>query len=225
MDILIINPNSTTSMTQAIGEAARAVAGPNTTITAINPKNSPASIQGPEDGQAALPHLIELFEQEVINRDIYDALVIACFDDTGLFQLRAKSPIPVIGIGEAAFHAAMLLSDQFSVVTTMDVSIPIIIDNIEQYGFEERCIKVRASCIPVLALEAGSIDTTAILEAEIEKAFIDDECGTVILGCAGMADFAQSMTDKFSKPVIDGVAASIGLCEMLHRLPKPIKTT
>jgi allantoin racemase len=223
MEILIINPNSTASMTHAVGEAARAVAGPNTTITAINPKNSPASIQGPQDGQAALPHLIELFEHKILDQDKYDALVIACFDDTGLFQLRAKSPIPVIGIGEAAFHAAMLLSDQFSVVTTMDVSIPIIVDNIEQYGFEKRCTRVRASGIPVLALETGSTDTTAILEAEIAKAFTDDNCGTVVLGCAGMADFAQSMTDKFSKPVIDGVAASIGLCETLYRLPKALK--
>lgn len=223
MEILIINPNSTASMTHAVGEAARAVAGPNTTITAINPKNSPASIQGPQDGQAALPHLIELFERKILDQDKYDALVIACFDDTGLFQLRAKSPIPVIGIGEAAFHAAMLLSDQFSVVTTMDVSIPIIVDNIEQYGFEKRCTRVRASGIPVLALETGSTDTTAILEAEIAKAFTDDKCGTVVLGCAGMADFAQSMTDKFSKPVIDGVAASIGLCETLYRLPKALK--
>jgi allantoin racemase len=223
VEILIINPNSTASMTHAVGEAARAVAGPNTTITAINPKNSPASIQGPQDGQAALPHLIELFEHKILDQDKYDALVIACFDDTGLFQLRAKSPIPVIGIGEAAFHAAMLLSDQFSVVTTMDVSIPIIVDNIEQYGFEKRCTRVRASGIPVLALETGSTDTTAILEAEIAKAFTDDNCGTVVLGCAGMADFAQSMTDKFSKPVIDGVAASIGLCETLYRLPKALK--
>lgn len=207
-------------MTQAIAEAAHAVAGPSTQITAINPSDSPASIQGPEDGQAALPHLFELFKWNVINQKKYDALVIACFDDTGLYELRAASPIPVIGIGEAAFHAAMLLSDNFSVVTTMDVSVPIITDNIKQYGFEKRCTKVRASGIPVLALEDALSDTTSILEAEIAKAFSEDKCGTVVLGCAGMADFAQSMTEKFSKPVIDGVAASVGLCETLYRLPK-----
>lgn len=208
-------------MTLMIAEAANAIAGPNTHITAINPTDSPPSIQGPEDGHAALPHLFDLFERQILEQETYDAMVIACFDDTGLYQLRAASPIPVIGIGEAAFHAAMLLSDSFSVVTTTEVSVPVISENIERYGFKTRCKKVRASGIPVLSLEDKAQDTTSILEAEIAEAFSEDNCDSVVLGCAGMADFAQSMTQKFAKPVIDGVAASIGLCETLHRLPKP----
>lgn len=208
-------------MTKTVAEAAMQAAGPDTHITAINPSDSPPSIQGAEDGDRALPHLIKLFEKEVIQKRKYDAVVIACFDDTGLWQLRARSPVPVIGIGEAAFNAAMLLSERFSIVTTLNISIPVIENNLKQYGYNSRCSKVRASGIPVLALEGTADDVISQLEAGIANAFEEDQCGAVVLGCAGMADLAQRMTDKFSKPVIDGVVASVGLCETLHKLAKP----
>lgn len=37
MRLLVINPNSTVSMTEKIGAAARAAAGPGTEIVAVNP--------------------------------------------------------------------------------------------------------------------------------------------------------------------------------------------
>ena len=37
------------------------------------------------------------------------------------------------------------------------------------------------------------------------------------MGCAGMADLAQSLSDEHGLPVIDGVGAAVGLIEMLAR--------
>ena len=99
MRILVINPNTTASMTEKIGAAARQVAAAGTEIVARNPTTGPASIQGAEDGEAALPGLFE----ELDKADGFDAIVIACFDDTGLYAARKRTRIPVIGIGEAAF--------------------------------------------------------------------------------------------------------------------------
>ena len=46
MRLLIINPNTTTSMTTKIAAAAKRVALPDTQIIAVNPERGPASIQG-----------------------------------------------------------------------------------------------------------------------------------------------------------------------------------
>lgn len=211
MDILVINPNSTASMTQSIGLAAEEAASSNTKIVAVNPLSGPASIQGPEDGKAALPGLFDVFENQV---DDHDAVIIACFDDTGLMTLRARAKMPVIGIGEASFHIAMLLGSKFSVVTTLDVSVPVIEDNLENYGFANRCAKVRASGIPVLDLEADNDATKKILRDEIARAFEEDQIDCVVLGCAGMAKMAEELTEEFGKPVIDGVQAAVQLCEL-----------
>ncbi len=213
MRLLIINPNTTAEMTEAIAGAAQKCARYPDQIRALNPATGPASIQGPEDGERALPGLFQLFDQEVLENLTCDAVIVACFDDTGLWQLRKKSPVPVVGIGEAGYHLGMLMGQRFSVVTTLAVSVPVLEDNIRTYGFAGRCARVRASGVPVL--ETDSTETFARIEDEVGRAFSEDSVQSVVLGCAGMANLAGRLTAKFEKPVIDGVAAAVGLCETI----------
>ncbi|WP_319529877.1 aspartate/glutamate racemase family protein [uncultured Cohaesibacter sp.] len=218
MHILVINPNSTAAMTKSIGEAAQQTVREGTRITAVNPTDTPPAIQGPEDGAAALPGLFRLFDKLVLEEGGYDACVIACFDDTGLGELKARSQIPVIGVGEAGFHAAMLIGDRFSVVTTLSVSIPVIEGNIEAYGFSSRCHKVRASEVPVLDLETNPESACERIAAEIERAIADENPGAIVLGCAGMVDLSRSLTARFGRPVLDGVSSAVALCEALFSI-------
>ena len=198
-------------MTEIIGNAARACARAPEHIKAVNPDSGPASIQGAEDGELALPGLFRLFEKEVLEADRFDGVIIACFDDTGLWQLRQSSPVPVVGIGEAGYQVAMLLGQRFSVVTTLTVSTPVLENNIKMYGFSDRCARVRASGISVL--EADSDQSFQQIASEVGAAFEQDNIQSVVLGCAGMANLANQLTAIYGKPVIDGVAAAVGLCE------------
>lgn len=202
-------------MTEDIGEAAQSAALANTVIVARNPETGPASIQGPEDGEAALPGLMRVFDEAMAEITGFDAVVIACFDDTGLQELKLRSPVPVLGIGEAAFHAACLLGEKFSTVTTLPISVPIIESNITRYGFDARSCKVRASNVPVLSVGHKTAES---IKEEAKTALSEDGCNTIVLGCAGMADLASSMSAELGVPVIDGVAAAVGLCEAIHRL-------
>lgn len=215
MRILIINPNTTEAMTNDIAKAARLVSLPDTVIVARNPKTGPASIQGPEDGDAALPGLRHVFSDAMMEEIDFDAVIVACFDDTGVEELKLRSPIPVIGIGEAAFHVACLLGGTFSTVTTLPISVPIIEANIARYGFQARSSKVRASNVPVLSV---GTETAAAIAEEAKIALAEDGCSTIVLGCAGMADLAPTMSRELDVPVIDGVAAAVSLCETLARL-------
>jgi len=216
MRILIINPNTTSSMTTKIRDAARSVAAPDVEIVARNPSAGPASIQGPEDGCAALPGTLE---EVTKGRDEgFDAIILACFDDTGLAEARALSGVPTIGIGEAAFHAAMLLGAKFSVVTTLSVSVPVIKENLKNYGLDSMCLKVRASEVPVLDLEIPGSDAQGKISEEISLSLSCENPSAVVLGCAGMADLAAQFSKTHKIPVIDGVAAAVGLASGLVRL-------
>ncbi|WP_331461892.1 aspartate/glutamate racemase family protein [Roseibium limicola] len=213
--ILVVNPNSTASMTAKIGEAARAVADSRTRITAVNPTKSPAAIQGPEDGEAALPELYALIDETLAEDASVSAVIIACFDDTGLWHLRETLPVPVIGIGEAAYHMASLAATTFSVVTTLSVSVPVLEQNLKDVGLASRCARVRASEVPVLDLEDPLSNARAKVEAEIQRALAQDGSKAIALGCAGMADLAADLSSKFGVPVIDGVASAVKLAEAL----------
>ena len=214
MKILVVNPNSTESMTKKIGEAAKAVAQPDTQIIAVNPVDSPPSIEGYYDEALSLAGLLKTIEE---NKNC-DAVVLACFDDTGLDAARCVSEAPVVGIGEAAFHYASMLSNKFSVVTTLSRSIPAIEHNLVRYGLATRCARVRASEVPVLDLEKKDSDARQKISEEIKMAKNEDEAEAIVLGCAGMADLAQSLADEHGLPVLDGVACSIPLVEGMVRL-------
>jgi allantoin racemase len=218
MKIAVINPNTTASMTAKIGAAARAVAAPGTEVLALNPADGPVSIEGYYDEAFAVPGLLGEIARLQRAADAPQAYVIACFDDTGLDASRALAAAPVLGIGEAAFHVATLLSTRFAVVTTLSRSIAALEHNLLKYGLATRCAAVRAAEVPVLALEEPGSPARAQIAALIEHTLRDDGAEAIVLGCAGMTDLAAGLAREFGVPVIDGVAAAVKLAESLVAL-------
>jgi allantoin racemase len=215
MRIRVINPNTTAAMTETIAKAAREAAGAGSDIEAVTSATGPVSIEGYYDEALCLPGLLK--EIRRAEAEGVDAHVIACFDDTGLDAARQLAAAPVIGIGEAACHAATLIAHRFTVVTTLSRSIPALEHNLLKYGVDRRA-RVRAADVPVLALEDEASDARARIDAEIARALAEDRAEAIVLGCAGMAKLARDLSAKHSCPVIDGVGAAVKLAEMLVAL-------
>lgn len=223
MNIVVINPNTTTAMTARIAATAKAVAQPGTNVIAIQPSAGPVSIEGYADEAMAVPHMLEaLFAAQTSHAASSSGgvagYVIACFDDTGLDAARCILNAPVVGIGEAACHMASLLAARFSVVTTLSRSISPIEHNLARYGLASRCVRVRAAEVAVLDLEDAASDAYAHISNEIRLALQEDRAEAVVLGCAGMTDLAARLSKEHSVPVIDGVGAAVKLIESLAGL-------
>lgn len=216
MLICIINPNTTKKMTDNIELVAKKVASNETTIVSTNPKNGPESIEGYYDEVFCIPGLIE----EVLSNSEADAYIIACFDDTGLDAIRTITNKPVLGIGDSSFHIASCLAGTFSVITTLDLSVPILKNNLLKRGFDRICVNVSSVNVPVLDLENEESNALLAIENEIHRSITNDKAEAIVLGCAGMADFAEKLEKKFSIPVIEGVSSSIILAEGLVKMKK-----
>ena len=214
MRILVVNPNTTASMTEKIGAAARRVASSGTEIVAVNPVLGPASIEGFYDEAMSLAGMLSVIR----NTAQFDAVVIACFDDTGLDAVRCLTDKPVIGIGEAAYHMASMVSNKFSVVTTLARSVPALEHNLHRYGLMARCARVRSSEVAVLELEHPGSDACNRISAEIGRAIAEDRAEAIVLGCAGMADLAEALATEHGVPVLDGVTCAVGLAETMVKL-------
>jgi Asp/Glu/hydantoin racemase len=152
-------------------------------LDGITNHDAPPAIQGPHDGQLALPGLLQLIQDHY---DYYDGFLIACFDDIGLYEAQqwqqqqqqhdddGKKPKPIVAIGQAAYLEAfeevvqttqrmaapskstMILKRptfSFGVVTTVAAAIPVIQANVRQYQLDSYCSFVTAANIPVLDLE------------------------------------------------------------------------
>jgi len=213
MRIRIINPNTTESMTRTIAAAARAIAGKGTEIVAATSKSGPVSIEGHYDEALSVVGLVD--EIRAGEAEGTDAYVIACFGDPGLLAAREIARGPVLGIAEAAMHAATFVSTGFSVVTTLERTRIIAEHLVRNYGMEHHCRKVRAIDLPVLELENPKSNARALILVECQRAIEEDKSGAIVLGCAGMADLGRYLEDKLQVPVIDGVAAAVKFAEAL----------
>ena len=120
----------------------------------------------------------------------------------------------MLGICEAAMHVATMLGGRFSVVTTLARSVPALEGLARRYGVADRC-RVRASGVPVLALEDPGSGAVGKVEEEIARTMHEDGAECIVLGCAGMADLAAELTRRLGLPVIDGVAAATRMVEAL----------
>ena len=88
-------------------------------------------------------------------------------------------------------------------------------NNLLRYGLDRRCARVRATDVAVLELDNPASNARAKIAAEIARALDEDHAEAIVLGCAGMADLAASLSVEFGVPVIDGVAAAVVMAEGL----------
>ena len=202
MAVIIINPNSTCSMTDAMLTQARRAA-PELVFEGWTSHDAPPAIQGTADGEAARAPLLKLVRQASVQGA--EGIIIGCFDDTALEEAATIADCPVIGIGQASYHYAALRNWRFSVVTTLSVSIPIIQSNIERHGLGHIVSKVRASEIPVLELEKNTSLASKVVAKEALVAEQEDGISAIVLGCAGMVEVVATVRSHLSSTVIDPV--------------------
>ena len=208
--IAFINPNSTVAMTESCSGSFAAQLPSHFSVEAITNHQAPRAIQGPEDGEIAVPGVLE-----IISGSDFDAYVIACFDDTALAEARTVTQKPVIGIGQASFHLAALSAGRFSVLTTLPVSVPVISGNIEEQGFGQICDGVYASGVPVLDLENAPDKSSNIVSTHLQKIAINSPSNAVILGCAGMTNIWSKLQPSHQIILIDPVAVAAKLVPAL----------
>lgn len=209
--IAFINPNSTQAMTEScalsLGEAAAGAFE----VRAVTNHDGPPAIQGEADGKAAVPGLLKAIE----DNDDCDGFILGCFDDTGLFEARAMTTKPVIGIGQAAFHMAALRYGRFHVLTTLQASVPVIQENIARQGFSGSCAAVLASGVPVLELEHNPEWSIDVLSGHIRKIESSSPDPAIILGCAGMTNIHARLQSRHAARLVDPVISAAGLIRAL----------
>lgn len=217
MKILVINPNTTATMTDKIGREARRHAASGSEIIATNPSMGPVSIEGHYDEAMSVIGVLDVLRRAEAEGG-YAGAVIACFGDPGLLAAREVFSGPVLGIAEAAMHAASFLATGFSIVTTLGRTCIIAEHLTERYGMRHFCRRIRAIELPVLALEDESLDIPGMMRAECERALAEDGSAAIVLGCAGMADLAHDLSESLGVPVIDGVTVAVKFIEALAGL-------
>ncbi|WP_433876305.1 aspartate/glutamate racemase family protein [Sinomonas atrocyanea] len=215
MRILVANVNTTQSMTDSIASAARAASSAGTEIVGITPRFGADSCEGNFES-----HLAALAVMDAVCRyeGEFDAVIQAGYGEHGREGLQELLDVPVVDITEAAASTAMFLGHRYSVVTTLDRTVPLIEDRLKLAGLDARCASVRASGLGVLELEDDPERAVKEIVAQAEAAVGDDRAEVIVLGCGGMSGLDARIRERCGVPVVDGVAAAVAVAEGLVRL-------
>ncbi|CRM40011.1 Hydantoin racemase [Pseudomonas sp. 22 E 5] len=215
MRILVVNVNTTASITDTIAQQARAVAAPGTEIVGLTPYFGAESVEGNFESYLAA---IAVMDRVMAYDQPFDAVIQAGYGEHGREGLQELLNVPVVDITEAAASTAMFLGHAYSVVTTLDRTVPLIEDRLKLAGLYQRCASVRASGMAVLELEENPLAAMEAIVRQAELAIGEDKAEVICLGCGGMAGLDEHIRQRTGVPVVDGVTAAVTIAESLVRL-------
>lgn len=215
MRILVVNVNTTVTMTETIADQARSVAAPGTEIVGLTPFVGADSVEGNYESYLAA---VAVMDRVLAYDEPYDAVIQAGFGEHGREGLQELLDVPVVDITEAAAHLAHLLGYRYSVVTTLDRAVPLIEERLLLAGLLSHCASVRASGLSVLELEESPERAVSAIVEQAKAAVQDDRAEVIVLGCGGMAGLDRRIQEATAAPVVEGVAAAVKLAESLVSL-------
>ncbi len=213
MRILIINPNTTVEMTKQIEMAMSAVKRADTVLEVTNPLVGPAGLASGYDEVVAGYELIKMVQ--TARHQGYDAIIIACYSDPGIVAAKEICDFPVVGIAEAAMHMACMLGRKFTVLTTSKARVPSKVAYVQHNGLDSRLASVRPLGVTVVETSHEPEKTKDAILAVARRAIEEDGAEVIILGCAGMAGYAEELEQKLGVPVLDPNAVALKMAEAM----------
>lgn len=213
-DILLINPNTTQSITDLVLKTAQGFASPGTKLRAVSGAFGPRYIAS-RVGYAIAGHAaVDAFAND---RGPKDAVVLACFGDPGLAALKEISDVPVVGMADASILQACALGKRFSIVTGGERWKEMLEEFVASQGLSARLASVRTVAPTGADIARNPKAAMALLAKGCTACAREDGADVVILGGAGLAGLAAKLKSKVDVPLLDGVAAAISMAESLAR--------
>lgn len=216
MKVLVINPNSSSSMSEHMRRELEKVREPSTVVTVVNPETTPLSIESAVEESQAIPATVALAEQG--QRDGYAAIVIACFSDPGLDAAREAVSIPVVGIEESALHVAAMLGHRFTILTARRERVPAKLDHVARLGLQDRLASVRPLDMSVLEMDRDSARAKSRILEVGRVAVEQDHAEVLVLGCAGLAGYGRELTTTLDVAIVDPTPVGLKMAELLAGL-------
>ncbi len=204
--ILVINPNSSSAVTQALDLALQPLRGQGgPAIDCVTLPDGPPGIETQAHVDAASAHVTAAIERQPAA-----AYVVACFSDPGVHAARERTSALVFGIAECGITSALALGLRFGIVAILDRSIPRHLRQVDALGLRARFAGDRAINIGVAELADEERTLTRLVD--VGRMLRDhDGADVLVLGCAGMARYRVRVENALRLPVIDPTQAAVGL--------------
>jgi allantoin racemase len=213
MRIFVINPNTSESMTDHIRWELERIKRPDTELRVVSAEYGPVSIESAYDEALAQPATLERVRQA--NEEGYDVVILACFSDPGLDAAKEISDIPVIGIEESTMHIAAMLGHKFSITTAFRSRVPTRELHVRERGLESAYASTLVMNMSVLDMDANPEKAKARILELARTAVQEDGAEVIVLGCAGLAGYAEDIERELGAIVLDPTSVAFKIAEAI----------
>lgn len=215
MRILLINPNTSQSVSDLIAAEARRAASVSTHIDVVT---APLGVAYIETRFEALIGAYAAANLAAENASKYDALVIAAFGDPGLWGIREAVDIPVIGLTEAALMSACMLGNRFSIIAISHRITAWYRECVQANGLAGRLASIRCLQQPLRDIGTVQTDHESRLRELCMQAIDADGADVLILAGAPLAGLARTIRNDIPVPLVEGVSSAVRHAETLIAL-------
>lgn len=206
MRLLLINPNTSQSVSDLIEAEARRAAAPQTAVRVLTAPFGVAYIETRFEALVGAYAAATLAGEHVHEAD---AIVVAAFGDPGIDGLRELLDIPVVGMTEAALMSACLLGRRFSIIAISRRITAWYRETVQANGLLDRLASIRCLDVPLRDIGSVQEDHGARLEALCRSAVDDDGADVLIIAGAPLAGLARSIRERIPVPTVDGVSSAV----------------
>jgi Asp/Glu/hydantoin racemase len=195
------------------------ILGPDTEVDCVPVRNAGALLDSAYDAL-----VFDMYVAEVGIRaedEGFDAVAIDTMSDSGLWALRSRLSIPVLGPGLVSYAVGIILGKRFSIVTMWDKWTPLYEKNLDLYRVREHCASIRSVQIPpdVESLFTGKEEEMfKTLTTEAQKAIDEDGADVILLGSTTMHQAGDYMAEHLTVPVINPGPVVIKMAETFVQL-------
>ena len=218
MRILMINPNTSPSVTQRLESAARAVMSPGTSLEAVT---APTGVPYISTRSEALVGGLSVLEILAERHQEFDAAIVAAFGDPGLGAARELFDLPVVGLAEAGMLTACMLGGRFAIVTFAAALGPWYRECLAWHRLEDRCAGIHTLNDSFRSIDDVQEEKAEHLVELAHKLAASGDVDVIVLAGGPLAGLASQIRERISVPLVDCAEAAMCQAETLARL-RPI---
>jgi Asp/Glu/hydantoin racemase len=224
MRILLINPNTSVSITDRLMASASTATSADTELVPVTAHRGVPYIASRIEAAIASNVVMELLAE---HSDGIDGAIIAAFGDPGLGAARELMDYPVVGLAETGMLTACMVGKRFSIVSFARVLAPWYRETVEWHQLVDRLASIRMPDTDFSNINDVQTEMQTTLVALAQSAVTEDQADVIVFGGAPLSGLVKEVMNDIPVPVIDCAAAAVMQLETLIRLKlrRPIAGT
>jgi allantoin racemase len=215
MRILVVNPNTSATVTALVTKAAKRAAAPGTEFKLAGGAFGPRVGESWSENAIAAHSTVDLVARHALG---CDGIVVAISFDSGVRAARELSGLPTLGLTEASLIAASTMGARIGLVMLRSRARTLYQELIESYGASRKVCGVRALDTDVFYSDIDQRTGDAELIAAARDLVAVDGAEVVVLLGSVLGCRSLQIEQDAPVPVVDGMRCAIPMIEAMVRI-------